>query len=364
MEIRVLSPSFVAIDVIDTVESILINERYDEPGDFEFYSKYTPDLDALLQKDRYVKFENSDELMIIESKELKNDPENGNKIIVKGRSFSSALDRRIILKQIIIDGSLQAGVHAILNQNVVASQFAQRNFPNFTLATSSDVQITSLILSAQFYTENVLDVIMAICRQHAIGFKVTINSSNVLVFSLYAGSNRSYGQLSNPFVVFSPGFDNIISSNYFESKREKKNWAFIAGDEGLANWNQGYYGRWAQVATFDYDGGTGLALREVFIDASSLATVDYNTSSELTAEQYVEQLEQLGYQELYKLVETSSFSAEIDITKQYRYKQDFYLGDIVQYIDEYGHTTAARIVEISTFENINGHNIYPTLRSL
>ena len=118
------------------------------------------------------------------------------------------------------------------------------------------------------------------------------------------------------------------------------------------------------MATFDYDGGEGMALREIFVDGSTMPTIDYNTSTPLPDAEYVAQLEQLGYQELAQRTEISSFSAEVDVTKQYTYKQDFYLGDIVQYIDDKGHSSSARIVAMTISENLNGRNIYPTLRSV
>jgi hypothetical protein len=302
--------------------------------------------------------------MIIESKEIKTDPETGAKIIVRGRSFESTLNRRIILKQILINGSVQAGIHTILNQNVVDCEFPQRNFPDFVLSTSTNPLVTGLTMMAQYYTEYVLDVIMKICREASIGFRIYFNASNQFVFTLYAGTDRSYNQITKPFVVFSSSFDNLISSNYYETKAARKNWAVIAGYEGLANWNTSLYGRLTQIETFGLDGGEGLALREMFVDASSLATMDYNTSTPLPEADYISQLEELGYQELAQRSEIEQFDAEIDVNKQYTYKSDFFLGDIVQYIDDYGHSSSARIIAITTSESLNGRSVYPTLSSV
>lgn len=363
MEFRVLNVNLIAIGILDTLESVVINERYSEPGDIEIYTKFTFEAYALLKKDHYLVSSSMNSVMIIESVQIKTDHEDGDKLIVKGRSFESTLDRRIVLKQIIVDGSLQTAIQTILNQNVIACEFPQRNFPNFIFSASSDAYIVGLTMKAQFYTENVLDIIMDICNESSLGFKVRLNASNQFVFSLYYGADRSHAQLVNPFVIFSADFDNLINSDYYESKRNRKNWAFIAGEEGLLNWNSGYYGRWAQIDTFS-DYGNGLHLREIFVDASGLATTDYETSTPIPDADYISQLEQIGYQELAKHQEIVAFNAEVDLSKTYKYGVDFFLGDIIQYVDNYGHSTRARISEVTISESLSGSNIYPTLTSV
>ncbi len=50
------------------------------------------------------------------------------------------------------------------------------------------------------------------------------------VFELYAGFDRSYDQTENPYVIFSPKFENIINSNYIESKASLKTVTLVGGE--------------------------------------------------------------------------------------------------------------------------------------
>src|SRR5512133_2365475 len=102
MELRVLNTSFVSVGIVDSVNSMIWTERYYGYGDFEIYVEYTPEMLALLQEEYYLVLANSEKAMIIEDVSIKANPETGNKLLIKGRSLSSLLDRRIVLSQVIV----------------------------------------------------------------------------------------------------------------------------------------------------------------------------------------------------------------------------------------------------------------------
>ena len=56
-------------------------------------------------------------------------------------------------------------------------------------------------LEAQYTGDNLYDVIQKICEEQGIGFKITLNDEKQFVFELYAGSDRSYDQTENPYVI-------------------------------------------------------------------------------------------------------------------------------------------------------------------
>jgi hypothetical protein len=365
MNLTILNKSFVKVAIVDFIDSIIWTEYYNKAGNFELYTKMNVSLLAIFQEDYMIQIAESDRTMIIESIQIKTDELDGeDKLIIKGRSLESVMDRRIILKQILIDSSVQIGIQAILDRNIISGEFSQRNFPNFIFQTSVDPAVTTIPLKAQYYTEYVLDTIQKICSESGVGFKLVLNSSNQMVFSLYAGKDRSYSQIINPHVVFSPDFENLISSDYVQTKAFRKNWAFIAGEEGLASWNQGYYGRWAQIDTFDSEGGDGLALREIFVNAQNLSKLDYDTSLEISDTDYVNQLKQLGYEELAARIRYQNFDGVVDLTQTYKYKTDFFLGDLIQLKDKYGLSNRVRVSGITFSEDLSGSNIYPILDSM
>lgn len=358
---RISNTNKINIGILENYDSFIWTERYCEFGDFELYTKYTREISDLLAEDYYISRVNSETVMIIESREIIPDSENGDKILIKGRSLESLLDRRIVLRQILIDSSLQSGIQTILNKEIIAGTYPERNFPNFIFTASADPIVTALNLKTQYYMDNVYEVISTLCKQNGIGFKIGLNASDQFEFKLYAGVDRSYNQITNPFVVFSPNFDNLINSRYFKSKQNKKNYVFISGEAGLVEWNESIYGRWAQVWTPDIP--QGLNRREMFLDGEYLPKTD-NSGTPISNADYVAQLEQRGYEALAENSEIELFDADIDIKSSYIYKTHFYLGDILQIVDVYGNAKRVRLTGTTYSENPSGTNLYPILETL
>ena len=193
--------------------------------------------------------------------QITSDTEDGNHVTVTGRSLESILDRRIVWGQKLLSGNLQNGIKTLLNENVISPSDSNRKIPNFIFKESIDPAITKLKLEAQYTGDNLYDVIQKICEEQGIGFKITLNDEKQFVFELYAGSDRSYDQTENPYVIFSPKFENIINSNYIESKASLKTVTLVGGE------GEGAGRRYTTVG-----GGSGLNRRELFTDARDISS--------------------------------------------------------------------------------------------
>lgn len=183
-----------------------------------------------IKQDYYLQSKESEHVMIVEKIQITSDTEDGNHVTVTGRSLESILDRRIVWGQKLLSGNLQNGIKTLLNENVISPSDSNRKIPNFIFKESTDPAITKLKLEAQYTGDNLYDVIQKICEEQGIGFKITLNDEKQFVFELYAGSDRSYDQTENPYVIFSPKFENIINSNYIESKASLKTVTLVGGE--------------------------------------------------------------------------------------------------------------------------------------
>lgn len=352
MELTVLNTSLDAVSIVDVYESFIWTDRYYEYGDFELFTSMTDTILKYIRQDYYVQNRDSEHVMIIEKLRIASDAENGNHITVTGRSLESILDRRIVWGQKTISGNLQNGIQTLLNENVISPSDSNRRISNFIFEASTDPAITSLKIDAQYTGDNLYDVINKICSERSIGFKVTLNDSKQFVFKLYAGADRSYDQEVNPYVIFSPKFENIINSNYVESKSALKTVTLIGGEgEGAAR-------RYTTVG-----GGSGLIRRELFTDARDISS-DVGNGVVLTNAEYIAQLQQRGREKLAENTDVTSFEGQVETTVMFRYGEDFFNGDVVQIANEYGHETKARIVEIVMSEDEEGSSIYPTFKTI
>ena len=352
MDIRVLDTNFNVLTIMDQYESFIWTDRYREYGDFELYLLAHDDLFNYIKQDYYLQISDSEHMMIIEQIKIESDAEDGNHVTISGRSLESILDRRIVWKQQTVSGTLQDGIKALLDDSIINPSVAERKIDNFIFEPSTDTAVTGVTREAQYTGDNLYDVVKEVCEAYGIGFKITLNDSNQFVFKFYSGTDRSYEQTANPYIVFSPNFENILNSNYIEANSALKNVTLIGGEgEGSDR----------KYATFG--SASGLSRRELFTDARDISsTVD--SEDTMTDAEYTAKLQERGREKLYENVVTTSFEGEAETTTMFKYGQDFFIGDIVQVADEYGHELAARIIELVISEDTDGYSVYPTFQTI
>lgn len=354
MDILVLDKNLNSIAVIDTFESLIWTDRYSSCGDFEIYAPVSQAMINVLMRDNYLWLKESEHLMVIEKIEVKTDIENGNKLVVTGRSIESLLNRRVIFKQTILDGGFQNGIKVLLDNNcIVCSGEPLRVMSKVIFEESADPLILAMTVSSQFLGENLYDVIKGLCDSNGLGFKMTLNNDNKFVFKLYLGTDRSYNQIANPYVVFSPKFDNIVNSHYLESSMGMKTFSLVGGE------GQGFD---RILYPVDPVGFSDIDRREMFTDGGGLST-NVN-GGVLDQSDYSLQLEQKGYEDLSKNGFLKAFDGVAEPKQLYILGTDFFIGDIVQIENEYGMTATSQITEIIFSQNSSGTNIYPTFISI
>lgn len=351
MELLILDTNLKEVAVFDTFESLIWTDRFRGFGEFEIYAKESEEIRKILKDDYYVWYGDSEHVMIIESSNTDSNVESGDKIIIGGRSLESILNRRIVWEQTVLTGNLQNGILKLLNENAISPTIPERAILNFVFETSDDVAITNLTIDSQLNRgSNLYDAINNICLSNNIGFKIILSNDNKFVFKLYAGKDRSYDQITNPYVIFSPKFENILNSNYKHSTVKLKNVTLVVGEEtddiGI------------QQKTTIVGSATSINRREVYTDATSISQT--TETENLTDEVYIAQLNQKGTETLLKNLIENSIEGKMDTTRVFVYKKDFFMGDVVQLVGDYGVEGKARISEIIHSENPQGISTHPT----
>lgn len=74
--------------------------------------------------------------------------------------------------------------------------------------------------------------------------------------------------------------------------------------------------------------------------------------------------EQRGKEKLADSTETITFEGEMEISKMFVYGEDFFMGDIVQIVNEFGIEAKARVVEMIHSQDENGVDFYPTFETV
>lgn len=348
MNIMVLDNQFDRIYDVDVFESFLWADRYDEPGSFELYAPVTSDILEYCKPGYYLSNTESDRTMIIEDMTIETDMENGNKIKIIGRSLESILDRRIVWTQTTVSGSLQSCIQKLLNDAIINPSDEKRKIENFIFVESSDIEITTLMAEFQVTGDDLLTTIEDLCKKSELGFKITLEDG-YFKFKLFKGTDRSYDS-GNDVVVFSPSFDNLISTNYKEERSPYKNIALVAGEgEGLAR----------KTAISGNSSVSGLDRREFYVDARDISKEDG-----MSTLQYTALLVTRGEEKLAEKTITKEFDGKCETSQLYSYNQDFFMGDILQIENEYGISAKSRITEFVWSHDSSGFESYPTFTAI
>lgn len=346
MNISVLEKDFTKLAIIDTYTSLMWCKRYNDIGALDLQIEATDKNLELFTEGRYITRDDDDTVYVIRSIEVDTQANHDNHLIVGGIDIKSILSQRVIWETISFNGNVEDYIRKLVTDNIISPTITDRKIDNFILA--EPIGITNRIKQQVSY-ELLHEKIISLCKTYELGWKVTLDDSNNFVFSLTQGVDRSMGQDVERPIIFSPTFDNLSSSKYTSDSTEYKNVALIGGE------GEGTERKLASVGN-----ATGIDRFEMFVDDSGASsTVD----STLTEEDYIEQLQSKGRDELSNYIAITSFEGEV-VADFYKYKTDYDLGDIVTVTNEFGITADARIVEIVETWDSEGYTLEPVFENV
>lgn len=354
-EIYVLDQSFNLIGVIDEYVSVIWRPAYYDIGDFEIYVGATDKAVALLSENRYV-VRSSDidvdenenvtykKVMIIKNIELITDVENGDFLTVTGKELKYLLHQRIVWTQTNLYGTAEDGIRRLVDENAINPTNHSRVIPKLILGAKYGF---TEHLEKQLTGDQLDTAITEICKTYNYGWDVYVYNDQ-LVFSVYQGSDRSYGQTEKPYVVFSEDFENLYNTEYQLNTENYANTTLIGGEgEGLE-----------RIYTTVGDGHTGLERFEVFTDARDVSR-NKDSEDEITLDSYLILLQEKGVENIASLAYTEGFSGEVLSDVAFKYEEDFFLGDLVTVINKYGFVKNVRVLSAIESEDEDGSKLVP-----
>lgn len=348
MEIYFYNSLFEKIGIIDYCASIIWTRKFNQVGDFELYIPVTKEALELVKVNRIVQRSDKPEsLMVIKNIILTSDAESGEFLTVSGPSIESYIGQRIIWNQTNLTGTIAENIEQLLNENLINPDIEERKINNIEIGDTNAA--AGATAKKQFTGDNLLETIRGILEEYKLGFNLLFDN-NKLIFNIYAGVNRSFNQTEVPRVIFSPEFDNFITSEYIENTENYKNIVLVAGEgEGINRKTQ-------QVGA-----ASGPERIEEYVDAR-----DISSSTEggtLTPIEYNNLLIARGQEKLAELKKEFNHTGQVEPSTNYIFEKDYFLGDIIEIINEYGSINAARITEVIESWDENGYTLVPTFKS-
>lgn len=343
MEVFILKPDFEPVGVIDYFASAIFSDNYNQMDDFELYVPVTAEALEILKINNFVFSDsNPTKFYIIDNVKIETDAENADYITATGKGVEKFIYNRIAWGLNQLSGSVAQCIEKLIKENLTEPTDSRRK--------NSLVKIGNLFTGSQMEKQttgaNLLETIIEILDKEEAGFRMEYNGS-VFVFSTFKGKDRSYNQADNSPILFSPDFDNLLATEYQKSAENFANVALVAG-EGE--------GKDRIMAAVGNASGTNRI--EIYVDARQLSS---NTEGQaLTPEEYRQVLEENGKDALAENKITESFEAEVAPGVAYEFKKDYFVGDIVSVINEYGIRLDARIVKAVEAWDENGYNLVLT----
>lgn len=419
MDIYVLDNNLQQVYVIDAYKSLIWANRYRDVGDCELYLPATAEALYYLRKGYYLARADDEMVCQIRYLEIDTDVEKGNYLIVKGFDVKRWLDQRVIWNTMQGNGNAELFIRSMVDASLGNADISDRRIVNgngnriFYLGSLAGFDER---LTEQVTYRNLGEKVRDYCQRYGWGYKVR-QENNYFVFELYAGTDRT------ATVIFSDQYENLATSTYIEDDTNMGNVALVAGEgEGAARSRQ-ISGEGASSDRYEifvdakdisktitygdlvatYPSGTIVNTLYGYVYQVSqldIQILDDNQLAELMAEYpsgtvvYVdgqryfritnEPIADLpnssptdednvvlrdvvynvflltsGYENLAEYGSVTSFDGTIEANTTFKYKQDYFLGDIVTVENEFGISVEARITEIIEVNDDNGYSVQP-----
>jgi hypothetical protein len=348
MNVYVLNQSLDIIDIIEDYYSLIWVERYYEAGDFELNLPIDYDQRPSLVFGNFLYIKDSTLLMQIQDKK----PQTGQDIsslIITGESSESILKSRVIISPKYIKGVIETLMYDLIQENITdPSEPIVRKIDLF-LNTFPTVTITKTY--SEIFDEGTLyDIISTVCKNSNLGFKIE-KSGDRLAFSIREGVDRSYGQSETQYVIFSPDFDNVLSSSFYESVSGQINSVLVVTDD-LEPLLQKVW-----VYEDDVTVPEDLDRVELFLETNIDRDVD---GGPLNDADVLEIIKTRGRDIIRERKNVGLFEGDFDIQGNFKYGVHFFMGDIIQCKIE-NRKVSARLLELIRSYSTEGNTSYGTM---
>lgn len=370
----ILDPDFNIYDVVRNYQSMIWTDKYYEAGDFELYipaneetmrryvnmsktNHYYIIKDYTLSDTDYLK-----DAMLISNIESVTDAENGKHLVITGKSLKSLLSQRVVWGRVNYSGKLEDQLRKAVQDNAINPDISDRAIPNLILGEESGIDD---IINAQVTGKSLDKLCEEVCKTYNVGWDIKLNmKTKKLEFIVFKGVDRSYSQTGpiddqNPYVVFSPKFDNLLSTKYTVNTTNYKNTAYIHAEYSEYNEKKDEtefkdYSQSVKSSKMDKE-AKGFDRYEMYVDGSSI-NAQYATNLNL----YGYLLTEKGKTELKKYDYNTQISGKVVPNLTYTINKDYFLGDLVTIQNEYNQKFDARVTEVTFTESTTKLQTIPT----
>lgn len=347
--------------LIENYDSLIWAERFFTTGDFTLETGNVDWFMEALPKQSIVSLRDSNVPMIVETHDIVRKKNAAAKLTIKGRCYTSILDRRVAIKAVaaaltewLVVAKIPSDVaHYIINQIcVVGINDAADIFPPSEVQfITPDDYLTSTGPNREFTVSrgNLLQTVLGFLQTRADADPSTTpdtpeifphgirsirpNTADTAIgIQIYHGTDRTEE------ILFDGKRDMLNDGRYLFSDVGSANAAYVIAPTVAAKMHQGA------------SEPTGLERRVVLVESNSESD---------------EAIQGEGSRALSDAHVTAAFDGSInEDLSSYIYGVDYFLGDIVKMQGDYGLETPSRVTEYIRSKGPDGYKAFPTLTAI
>lgn len=338
--VYVLDENLDIVGVIDDYYSLIWTERYFEDGDFEIELPLDYDGSSYLTTEKFLQIPDSDVIMMVEGINPRADIDDKT-LIISGGSAAALLKRRSVTttSQLVGGGPEGYVYNTVRNQMFLNGD--SRDIPVLSGTTYTGDVLGLSTITKQVDPATVYDIVVDICLLTDCGFRVIRSSANpeLLKFEMYKGSDRTINQTTNPWVIFSEDFGNLLSGSYRVDHKKLVNVVRVIADiKNGAEGEQVKRDVWIETSE-----PSGLNRFEKNIEITLDKEIDEGWP--LNTSELEDMADEHGKAELKKLETKDLFDGEFAADGSFKYGVDFFMGDLVQVVFQ-NREIVCRVVEL------------------
>lgn len=367
--------------VVDNYESLVWTDKAKECGDFELYMYYDPDLWKIIKLGTFLRIKDSEHTMMVYKRDLKDTFEDTPRMIFTGKSMEYITARRVVYKQIDVTAAPGDIVNKLLDENCIDGPYLQQFAPDPTNPNNKYRGITGIYrdgsnwrlelgdvnISKQYLGQNIYEAVSELVKTYSSPMCYIIvhhTDDNKWRWRLGTGVDHSWNQGTNEWVTFSSDFNNLKSSEFAQDNEKYANAFYITGadpGDGKPRITMPI----ERTVDDTPQGGfiSGMKRIEKWIDGSSVKLKDEN-NKDIPMRTYINELLSYGHASMREYVTETNFTGDVDPNVQWVYMRDYYLGDIVNVIDDMGNGAMCAIDGVTITADRNGIVIAPDFKAI
>ena len=212
MELYVLDSDFTVLGTIDNYDCLVWQRNYYKPGTFSMQIIPNFHQFQLLKKGNILlKNDNTKEAMYIDHRELEENEDGIEVLVVSGYSLTQWIDRRITLYKELEKGNAETVIRNYVNRHCINPAEINRKVDNFIQGTNNNL---GPIIDYMSHYKPLLEELESISKSNEIGYRVDLDLENKkYIFEVYQGLDRTINQQVNSKAIFSTEFENYLIKN-------------------------------------------------------------------------------------------------------------------------------------------------------